>query len=110
MIRKSVLEVVGQHFKPEFINRVDEIVVFEALSQEQIRQIVDIQLSGVTKRVIDMGYTITFTDALKDKLSVAGYDPVFGARPLKRVIRQQVENPLAEKLLRGDFSHGDAIK
>jgi ATP-dependent Clp protease ATP-binding subunit ClpB len=109
-IRKAVLEVVGQHFKPEFINRVDEIVVFEALNKEQIRQIVDIQLRSVEKRMSDLGYRIKFSDKLKDKLAEAGYDPVFGARPLKRVIRQLVENPLAESLLTGKFKTDKEIK
>lgn len=108
-IRKAVLEVVGGHFKPEFINRIDEIVVFEALSKEQIRHIVDIQLEHVTKRLADLGLKIKFEDAVKDKLAAAGYDPVYGARPLKRVIRQLVDNPLAERLLRGDFVNGSTI-
>jgi ATP-dependent Clp protease ATP-binding subunit ClpB len=108
-IRKAVLEVVGQHFKPEFINRIDEIVVFEALSKEQLRNIVDIQLAGVTKRLEDLGLKVTFSAAVKDKLAEAGYDPVFGARPLKRVIRQMVENPLAEKILSGAFPDGSTV-
>jgi ATP-dependent Clp protease ATP-binding subunit ClpB len=109
-IRKAVLEVVGQHFKPEFINRVDEIVVFEALSKEQIRSIVEIQLIHVEKRMADLGMRMKFSKAAKDKLAVVGYDPVFGARPLKRVIRQMVENPLAQKLLAGEFPDGSEIK
>jgi ATP-dependent Clp protease ATP-binding subunit ClpB len=108
-IRKAVLEVVGQHFKPEFINRVDEIVVFEALSKEQLRNIVDIQLTGVSKRLEDLGLKVTFSTAVKDKLAEAGYDPVFGARPLKRVIRQMIENPLAEKILSGVFTDGSTV-
>lgn len=108
-MRKAVLEVVGQHFRPEFINRVDEIVVFEALSKQQIRSIVDIQLAGVTKRLDDMGLKVTFNNDVKDKLAEAGYDPVFGARPLKRVIRQMVENPLAEKILAGVFPDGSTV-
>lgn len=108
-VRKAVLEVVGQHFKPEFINRVDEIVVFEALSQEQIRSIVDIQLQSVVQRLAAIGLQVVFSDAVKDHLAEAGYDPVFGARPLKRVIRQMVENPLAEKILSGDFAEGSTV-
>ncbi len=108
-MRKAVLEVVGQHFKPEFINRVDEIVVFEALSKEQIRSIVDIQLALVEKRLTDLGVKVKFSAAAKDKLAVAGYDPVFGARPLKRVIRQMVENPLAQKILAGEFTDGTEV-
>lgn len=109
-IRKSVMEVVGQHFKPEFINRIDEIVVFEALNKDQIRQIVDIQLNAVKKRLADLNLEITFTDQVKDKLADAGFDPVFGARPLKRVIRQVIENPLAQKILAGEYLPGSTIK
>jgi ATP-dependent Clp protease ATP-binding subunit ClpB len=109
-IRAAVLQVVAQHFKPEFINRVDELVVFEALSQEQIRQIVDLQLVLVAKRLSDLNLRISFSTAVKDKLAKAGYDPVFGARPLKRVIRQMIENPLAQKILSGDFTEGSEIK
>lgn len=108
-IRKAVLEVVSQHFKPEFINRVDEIVVFEALTKEQIRDIVNIQLQQVEKRLSELGMQVIFTNKAKDKLAETGYDPVFGARPLKRVIRQMIENPLAEKILAGDFANGTKI-
>ena len=108
-IRAAVLEVVGQHFKPEFINRVDEMVVFESLTKEQIRNIVDIQLQLVAKRISALGFNLQVDDAVKDKLAAAGFDPVFGARPLKRVIRQMLENPLAQKILAGDFSEGGRI-
>jgi ATP-dependent chaperone ClpB len=108
-MRKAVLEVVGQHFKPEFINRVDEIVVFEALSQQQIRSIVDIQLQSVAQRLEALGLQVVFSDSVKDHLAVSGYDPVFGARPLKRVIRQMVENPLAQKILAGTFADGSVV-
>lgn len=109
-IRKTVMEVVSQHFKPEFINRVDEIVVFEALSKDQIRNIVDVQLLSVTKRLSELGMELEFTNPAKDKLAEVGFDPVFGARPLRRVIRQMIENPLAEKILAGDFSKGTTVK
>lgn len=108
-IRKTVMEVVAQHFKPEFINRVDEIVVFEALSKEQIRNIVDVQLLSVTKRLAELDMELEFTNTAKDKLAEVGFDPVFGARPLRRVIRQMVENPLAEKILAGDCSKGTKV-
>lgn len=108
-IRRAVLDVVGQHFKPEFINRIDDIVVFEALSAEQIRSIVDIQLQAVVKRLSILGLQANFSEQLKDKLAAAGYDPVFGARPLKRVIRQMIENPLAEKILSGTFADGEVV-
>jgi len=108
-IQKTVLEVVGQHFKPEFINRIDELVVFESLSKEQLRNIVDVQLHNVENRLSELGMKVMFTDKAKDKLAESGYDPVFGARPLKRVIRQMIENPLAEKILSGDFIDGSKV-
>lgn len=108
-IRSAVLDVVGEHFKPEFINRIDDIVVFEALTAAQIRSIVDIQLQSVAKRLAAIGLKVNFSDPLKDKLAAAGFDPVFGARPLKRVIRQMIENPLAEKILSGTFTEGCVV-
>lgn len=108
-ISKSVLEIVGQHFKPEFINRIDELVVFESLNKEQIRQIVDIQIEHVEQRLADLGLHIDLSANAKDKLAEAGFDPVFGARPLKRVIRQMIENPLSEKILSGEYKHGEKI-
>lgn len=106
----SVMEIVSQHFRPEFINRVDDVIVFHPLSREHIRSIVDIQLSYLHARLGDREIQIYLSDAAKDKLTEAGFDPVYGARPLKRAIQQQVENPLAKKILQGMFKSGDVIE
>jgi ATP-dependent Clp protease ATP-binding subunit ClpB len=106
----SIMEIVSQHFRPEFINRVDDVIVFHPLSREHIRSIVDIQLSYLHERLVDRGIQIYFSDAAKDKLTEAGFDPIYGARPLKRAIQQQVENPLAQKILQGMFKSGDVIE
>ncbi|WP_017445925.1 ATP-dependent chaperone ClpB [Gayadomonas joobiniege] len=100
-MKAAVMEVVGQHFRPEFINRIDETVVFHPLASEQIKQIAKIQISGLTARLADKGYQLEIAESALDKLSEAGFDPVFGARPLKRAIQQQLENPLAQDLLAG---------
>lgn len=109
-MKAAVMEVVGQHFRPEFINRVDEVVVFHPLAQDQIRGIAAIQLDSLRKRLADQGLKLHLTDAALDKLCAAGYDPVYGARPLKRTIQRELENGLAQSLLRGDFGYGDAIE
>jgi ATP-dependent Clp protease ATP-binding subunit ClpB len=109
-MKAAVMEVVGQHFRPEFINRVDDVVVFHPLGREQIRAITDIQLGLLRKRLAerDIGLEIS-TEAL-DRLGEAGFDPVYGARPLKRAIQTQVENPLAQALLSGRFAPGDTVR
>jgi len=109
-MKEAVMEVVGQHFRPEFINRVDEMVVFHPLDQAQIRQIAGIQLGRLRKRLESHGFGLVVTDAALDLLGEAGFDPVYGARPLKRAIQNQVENPLAQKILRGDYASGDTIQ
>lgn len=109
-VKSAVMDIVGQHFRPEFINRIDEIVVFSPLNKEQIHTIADIQLARVKARLKAQQYDLIITPQAVDKLAEAGFDPVYGARPLKRVIRQQLENPLAEALLRGDFNPGDQIE
>jgi len=108
-MKAACLEVVSQHFRPEFINRVDDVVVFHPLGMEQIRKIVDIQLGDLQRRLAERDITIELSDAARDRLGEAGFDPVYGARPLKRAIQQQVENPLAEAILRGDFGPGQTI-
>ena len=108
-MKAAVMEVVGTHFRPEFINRVDDVVVFHPLSREHIRLIVDIQLGYLHERLADRDMQITLSDAARDKLADAGFDPVYGARPLKRAIQQQVENPLAQEILQGRFKPGDII-
>jgi ATP-dependent Clp protease ATP-binding subunit ClpB len=109
-MKAAVMEVVTQHFRPEFINRVDETVVFHPLAKEQIRAIADIQLVSLRARLADRELSLELDDAVLDKLSEAGFDPVYGARPLKRAIQQLIENPLAQLLLAGNFVAGDTIK
>ena len=109
-MKAAVMDVVSSHFRPEFINRIDDLVVFHPLSREHIRKIVDIQLSYLHARLADRDIRIHLSDAARDKLAAAGFDPVYGARPLKRAIQQQVENPLAQEILRGKFKPGDVIE
>jgi ATP-dependent Clp protease ATP-binding subunit ClpB len=109
-MKAEVMEVVGQHFRPEFINRVDDVVVFHPLSREHIRLIVDIQLGYLHERLAEREMRIQLSEAARDRLADAGFDPVYGARPLRRAIQQQVENPLAQEILRGKFKPGDAIE
>ena len=109
-MKAEVMEVVGQHFRPEFINRVDDVVVFHPLSREHIRLIVDIQLGYLHERLAEREMRIHLSEAARDRLADAGFDPVYGARPLRRAIQQQVENPLAQEILRGKFKPGDAIE
>ncbi len=109
-MKSALMDVVGTHFRPEFINRVDDVVVFHPLSKEHIRRIVDIQLGYLHDRLAERDMTIHLSDAARDKLAAAGFDPVYGARPLKRAIQQQVENPLAQEILAGKFGPGDTIE
>jgi ATP-dependent Clp protease ATP-binding subunit ClpB len=104
------MEIVQQHFRPEFINRVDDIVVFHPLDRTQLRSIVDIQLGYLRKRLADRDMQLTLDDAARDLLGTAGFDPVYGARPLKRAIQAQIENPLAQSILRGEFAAADHVK
>ncbi len=108
-MKAEVMEVVGQHFRPEFINRVDEVVVFHPLGKEHIRSIVDIQVGYLRKRLVDRDLNLELDDAALDLLGEAGFDPVYGARPLKRAIQHQLENPLAQAILRGEFGPGEKI-
>lgn len=108
-IKQAVMGVVSQHFKPEFINRIDDIVVFSPLGKSEIRRITDIQLEHLKSRLKGQNLELEITEGALDKLAEAGYDPVYGARPLKRSIRQLIENPLSEALLSGEFMPGDTI-
>ena len=109
-MKAAVLEIVSSHFRPEFINRIDDIVVFHPLGRGEIRKIVDIQLGYLRKRLAERDIGLELDDAARDRLGEAGFDPVYGARPLKRAIQQQLENPLAQRILRNDFGPGDTIK
>ena len=108
-MKTAVMEVVGQHFRPEFINRVDETVVFHPLGREEIRRITDIQIRHLRKRLEERDVGLEISEAALDKLGEAGFDPVYGARPLKRAIQHELENPLAQALLAGQFGPGDII-
>jgi len=109
-MKNAVMESVSQHFRPEFINRIDEVVVFHPLGQQQIRAIANIQIDYLRKRLKDRDMGIEISDAALDKLGQAGFDPVYGARPLKRAIQQQLENPLAQNILSGKFMPSDIIE
>jgi len=108
-MKAAVMEVVGTHFRPEFINRVDESVVFHPLELAQIRGIADIQLKELQARLAERELGLEISDAFMERLVSAGFDPVYGARPLKRAIQQELENPLAQQLLAGDFQPGSTI-
>ena len=108
-VRAVVMSAVSQHFRPEFINRIDEIVIFHSLQKDQIRGIADIQLDRLRSRLNERDMGLTVDDTAFDLLIDAGFDPVYGARPLKRAIQQQVENSLAQKILSGEFQPGDNI-
>jgi ATP-dependent Clp protease ATP-binding subunit ClpB len=109
-MKKAVMEVVGMHFRPEFINRVDESVVFHPLGKDQIRSIAGVQLQHLRDRLAERDLSIEFSEAALDKIADVGFDPVYGARPLKRAIQQEVENPLAQAILSGTFGPGDVIQ
>ncbi|WP_353249612.1 ATP-dependent chaperone ClpB [Salinisphaera sp. T31B1] len=108
-MKESVMEVVASQFRPEFINRIDESVVFHPLAQAQIRQIARIQMRELETRLAERELTLNISDAAIDKLAEAGFDPVYGARPLKRSIQTLVENPLAKRILAGEFVAGDTV-
>ena len=109
-MKTAVMEVVGQHFRPEFINRVDETVVFHPLGKEQIRKITEIQVGYLRQRLEERDLQLEITEEALDMLGEAGFDPVYGARPLKRAIQHELENPLAQKILAGEFGPGDTIR
>jgi len=109
-MKNLVMDVVGQHFRPEFINRIDETVVFHALGRDQISGIASIQLDRLYQRLAEREMKMELSDQLMSTICEAGFDPVYGARPLKRAIQRYIENPLAEALLGGEFIPGDVIK
>jgi ATP-dependent Clp protease ATP-binding subunit ClpB len=108
-MKAAVMGVVQAHFRPEFINRLDELVVFHPLGRAQIREIARIQTAYLAKRLAERQLRIELSDAALDLLGSAGFDPVYGARPLKRAIQQQLENPLATRILKGEFQAGELI-
>jgi ATP-dependent Clp protease ATP-binding subunit ClpB len=108
--RRQVLEALREHFRPEFLNRIDEIIVFHALTREEMRHIIDIQLRSLMKRLEDRKIRVELSERAKDLLIAEGYDPTYGARPLKRVIQRRVLDPLAMRVLQGDFGEGSAVR
>jgi ATP-dependent Clp protease ATP-binding subunit ClpB len=109
-VRRQLLEAMRAHFKPEFLNRVDDIIFFHALGRAEIRQIIDIQLTALLKRLADRKIHLVLTEAAKDRIIEEGYDPVYGARPLKRTIQRRVLDPLALAVLQGEFKEGDTVE
>jgi len=109
-MRDAVMEVVGGHFRPEFINRIDEKVVFHPLGRKELRLILGLMLNSLRKRLKARELTMELSDSAMDFVADEGYNPAFGARPLKRAIQQHLENALSQKLLAGDFDKGDNIK
>ena len=108
-MKDAVMQDVAEHFRPEFVNRVDDIVVFHPLAQDEIRRIIEIQVAYLGERLKERDMTMELDSAALDQLAEVGYDPVYGARPLKRAIQQRIENPLAEAILRGQFKPGDTV-
>jgi len=108
-MKAAVMEVVDGHFRPEFINRIDEVVVFHPLAREQIRDIANIQIELLRQRLADKEMNLLLDEEVYELLAEAGYDPVYGARPLKRAIQQLLENPLAQEILAGKFGPEDTI-
>jgi ATP-dependent Clp protease ATP-binding subunit ClpB len=108
--REAVVQILREHFKPEFLNRIDDIVVFRQLGREQIAQIIDVQLERLRKTLEERGITIELDDSAKELLVRQGYDPVYGARPLKRAIQTLIQNPLAVKLLQGEIGSGQTVR
>ena len=109
-MKSAVMEVVGGHFRPEFINRIDDVVVFHPLDREQIRTIAGLQIEILRQRLLERDIGLTITDAALDLIGEAGFDPVYGARPLKRAIQNQLENPLAQEILAGRFGPGSLVQ
>ena len=109
-MKRAVMEIVGGHFRPEFINRVDEVVVFHPLGRDQTRAIAEIQLAGLRARLAELDIGLNVDVEAMDKLADAGFDPVYGARPLKRAIQHSLENPLAQALLEGRYGRGDTVR
>ncbi len=108
-MRHKVMEALRFHFKPEFLNRVDDIIIFHRLSRQHLRQIVDLQVQRLVQRLAEHGIQLVLTDRARDYLAEAGYDPVYGARPLRRVIQKQVQDSLAKLILSGEFGEGDTV-
>jgi ATP-dependent Clp protease ATP-binding subunit ClpC len=108
-MKEKVMIEVKKTFRPEFLNRLDEIIVFHELNEEQLRQVVDLLAKELQKRLAERKLSVEITEKAKSWLAKEGYDPVYGARPLRRALEKYVENPLAVKVLGGEFKEGDTI-
>ncbi len=108
-VEAAVKDLLKQQFRPEFLNRIDEVILFHSLNKEQLTKIVDVQLESLRKRLAQRNLSLSISESAKRRLAEEGYDPTYGARPLKRVIQQQIENPLASKILNGDFAEGSTV-
>jgi ATP-dependent Clp protease ATP-binding subunit ClpC len=108
--KEQVMSSLREQFRPEFLNRIDEIIVFHPLSKDQLTRILDNLLEITERKLHGQAVTLSLSDAAKDALSERGYDPKFGARPLRRVIQREIENPISDLLLRGDISEGEEIR
>jgi len=108
--RRQVMEALREHFRPEFLNRIDEVIFFHALDRDHMKKIIDIQLAGLTRRLEERKIHVVLTDAAREQLVREGYDPTYGARPLKRTIQRRVLDPLAMRVLEGEFVEGDAVE
>jgi len=109
-MREAVMETLQTRFLPEFLNRIDEILIFHPLGQKQIRRIVELQVGRLRKQLEEKGLHLDVTEAALDAIATEGYDPTYGARPLKRVIQQRIQNPLAVELLKREFPEGSGVK
>jgi ATP-dependent Clp protease ATP-binding subunit ClpB len=109
-LRRQVMDALKQEFRPEFLNRVDEVILFQSLSRDEIRRIVDLQLRYLERTLADQHLRLEVTPAARDLIAEEGYDPVYGARPLKRVIQQQIQNPLSLRILEGDYAEGATVR
>jgi ATP-dependent Clp protease ATP-binding subunit ClpB len=109
-MEQAVMAELKKHFRPEFLNRVDDVIIFQSLDESEIERIVDIQLEKLKKRLAQQQLTLDVDSAAKKLLASEGYDPQFGARPLKRAIQEHILNPLSMRLLEGEFKPGDKIK
>jgi ATP-dependent Clp protease ATP-binding subunit ClpB len=108
-VHREVMDALRSHFRPEFLNRVDDIIIFHALSRTELRQIIDIQLKGLVKRLEDRKIRVELSENAKDLIIAEAYDPIYGARPLKRTIQRRILDPLAVRVLQGDFGEGDTV-
>jgi len=109
-MKQTVFGLLQQHFRPEFLNRIDDVIVFHALDRQQVAEIARIQLGLLQRRLDDRRITLDMTPEAMEQLALIGYDPVFGARPLKRMIRERIETPLAKGIIAGEFEEGDTVR